>query len=107
MKIQTHKYKNNILKHLEACRNYVCRSHIEPRGPLRVNVKFMDGPEISFVGKLTSVLCGRAAIFGVYLYNSQKMKDPVAAVAVTNNSTELENQALLVARSASMKEKVS
>jgi len=45
------------------------------------------------------------AIFGVYLYNSQKLKDTATAAAVTNNSTKLENQVLLVARSASMKEK--
>lgn len=57
--------------------------------------------------KLISVFCGWAAIFGVYLYNSQKMKDTAAAAVVTNNSTELENQALLLAGSASMKEKVS
>jgi len=53
------------------------------------------------------VFHGWAAIFGVYLYNSQKLKDTATAAAVTNNSTELENQVLLVARSASMKEKVS
>lgn len=35
------------------------------------------------------------------------MKDTAAAAVVTNNSTELENQALLLAGSASMKEKVS
>lgn len=48
--------------------------------------------------------CARAAIIGVYLYNSQKLKE--AASAAANKSAE-ERQGLLGAGNTTIKHKVS